>query len=654
MPGYHLFQVPTLGMQSQAHALNTIGINVANVNTGGYKRTDTQFETLISKTLQHESDLGGVKPKDYQRISQQGFINSSSRDLDLAINGDGFFYVSPTLNVSTDIFYTRDGSFQMGIADGQTSSVTADDSSTITVSNGYLVDKNGYYVLGTAADPTTGLFSASGSLEPMRIDEWAFIDQSTSTTTAELALNLPSTNGIVTSHEATVLAANSGTNNDDLETYAIEVVDSNGVRQSARMNFTKSADNTWQVSATTSRASTLQTDTVMLQGTVEAGDVYTINVGGTAVNYTVLGTEGSLSGVRDAVVAAVNANATIAATLTASAGNANGEVTLTALTAATSFTTSASASNSAPNVAQVDTATIAGTVEIGDKYSVSVNGTTVTYTVTGAELSIDEIRDNLVTAVNTDPTVSAVVTAAATANTGELTLTSDSAGTAITTVMATPTTGATVDNTATVATTTANFSATNDNAANVGTATTSQTTAAQTLTFSGGGELPSTQAALTFALTFADGATASVAIDMSQMKQYGSDFTEFNYDHNGLIKASMTGTHFDKSGHIVGSFQDGTQRSIYKLALAQFQNPDGLEMLNGMIFRETPESGTATQVFADESGRADFTPYAVEISNVDIATEFTRMIMVQNAYNSNATVFKTVDEMVTVARDLKA
>ena len=131
MPGYNIFQTPTLGMRSQAHALNTIGINVANVNTGGYKRTDTEFETLISKTLQNESDLGGVVPKDYQRIDQQGFINSSSRELDLAINGDGFFYVSPTLTVSEEVYFTRDGSFQMSVLDGETSDVTADDGSTI-------------------------------------------------------------------------------------------------------------------------------------------------------------------------------------------------------------------------------------------------------------------------------------------------------------------------------------------------------------------------------------------------------------------------------------------------------------------------------------------------------------------------------------------
>ena len=62
--GYNLFQPATLGMKSHAHALDTIGINVANVNTGGYKRTDTRFETMISKSLSQQTDMGGMKPKD--------------------------------------------------------------------------------------------------------------------------------------------------------------------------------------------------------------------------------------------------------------------------------------------------------------------------------------------------------------------------------------------------------------------------------------------------------------------------------------------------------------------------------------------------------------------------------------------------------------
>ena len=191
--GYNLFQPATLGMKSQAHALDTIGINVANVHTGGYKRTDTRFETMISKNLSQQTDLGGIKPKDYQRIDSQGILQGSDRDLDVAINGAGFFYVSPDFTVSNEIYFTRDGSFEIGLADAQTSSVTADDGSLITVDNGYLKDKNGYYVLGEAANPTDGTFS-TGSLAPMRVDEWAFIETSTPTSTADLGLNLPTTN----------------------------------------------------------------------------------------------------------------------------------------------------------------------------------------------------------------------------------------------------------------------------------------------------------------------------------------------------------------------------------------------------------------------------------------------------------------------------
>ena len=651
MPGYYLFQTATLGMQSQAHALNTIGINVANVSSGGYKRTDTSFETLISRTIYEQSDIGGVKPKDYQRIAEQGFINSSPRDLDLAINGDGFFYVSPTFEVTDDIYFTRDGSFQVGTADGQTSSVTADDGSTITVSNGYLVDKNGYYVLGIVKNPTDGTFTSSGTLQPLRIDEWSFIDQFTTTTTANLGLNLPSANGIIANHAGVVLAANAGTNNADLETFSIQVVDSNGNKQTAQMNFTKSADNAWQVSATTSRASSPQTDTVIIQGTVEAGDSYSVTVDGTTVSYTTTGAEANLAAVRDALVAAINANATIAAKLTATAGSNSGEITLTALAAATQFTTTASSADG--TTAQVDTLALAGTVEAGDQYSVTVQGNTVTYTATGGEANIGAIRDNLVAALQANATINSTVLVAASGANG-ITLTARTAGSAFTTTVATPVTGATVDNAITATTTTANVTGTTDNATYTGTRSNYQTTAAQALNFDGDGELTAGQAPLSFALSFADGATATVAIDMSQMQQFGADFLKYNYDHNGLSKASLTGVHFDDSGQVIGKFQDGTERSIYKLPLAQFTNPDGLEMLNGMLFRQTPDSGDDVTVFADESGRASFTAYAYEISNVDLATEFSKMIQVQNAYNSSATVFKTVDEMLTVARDLKA
>jgi len=80
---------------------------------------------------------------------------------------------------------------------------------------------------------------------------------------------------------------------------------------------------------------------------------------------------------------------------------------------------------------QVNTITLSGSVEANDIYSVTVNGTTVSYTATGAEANMDAIRDNLFAAINADATISTFITAAA-GGAGEITLTSDVAGTAFT------------------------------------------------------------------------------------------------------------------------------------------------------------------------------------------------------------------------------
>ena len=701
--GYNLFQPATLGMKTQAHALTTIGNNVANVNTGGYKRTDTRFETMISQTLSNQTDLGGIKPKDFQRIDNQGFLSASARDLDLAISGDGFFYVSPTITVSDEILFTRNGSFEVGLADAQTSTVTREDGTSMTVNNGYLMDRNGYFVLGEAVNATDGTFS-TGSMEPIRIDEWAYINTNTPTSTASIGLNLPTTNEKISDHLDTVLSALSGTNNDNLLTYDIEIIDSNGAKKSTQLNFTNQSNNVWQVSATTDRNSSPQADTINFGGTAEANDTYavTVNIGGTAttVNYTSTGTEGGLSGIRDAIVTAINADATIAASVTAAAGKNNGEIALTANAAGTSFTTSASATDG--SIAQKDTISIAGTVEAGDVYEFTLacydgSTQTISYTVTGAEGSLFAIRNNIVTAFQANGPANLTVTAAAgtaageftlnartagkaftatastpttgttvdntatvantTANVtgGDFTLTARTAGKAFTATASTPTTGATVDNTATVANTTANVTGTADNTATVSANTSHQTSLVQTLNFDGNGRVTGTApVTMNFSLTFADAATSTFALNVDNMTQFGSGFLAENYSHNGLASAHMRSVNFDDTGRVIGSFTDGTTRAIYKLPLAIFQNPNQLEMLNGMVFKETSNSGSPEEIFADTSQRATFVPLAFEISNVDLTTEFTRMIMVQKAYNSSATVFRTVDEMVQTGRDLKA
>ena len=110
MAVYGAYVSSTLGMMSQSHSLNTISSNLANINTGAYKANETRFSTVLSESLFEQSDLGGIRVKDYQRIDKQGSLIGSDRDMDVAINGKGFFQVRmPDGNVA----FTRDGSFQL-------------------------------------------------------------------------------------------------------------------------------------------------------------------------------------------------------------------------------------------------------------------------------------------------------------------------------------------------------------------------------------------------------------------------------------------------------------------------------------------------------------------------------------------------------------
>ena len=133
---YGAFSPSVFGMLSQSQALNTIGINIANVSTGGYRARETRFSTLLSESMFNESDLNGVRPQEIQRIDKQGLLQSSDSPYDLGIAGRGFFILSDTFDQSGRTFYGRDGSFQMRTVNDI--SVTADDGSTITVRDGYL------------------------------------------------------------------------------------------------------------------------------------------------------------------------------------------------------------------------------------------------------------------------------------------------------------------------------------------------------------------------------------------------------------------------------------------------------------------------------------------------------------------------------------
>ena len=147
--------------------------------------------------------------------------------------------------------------------------------------------------------------------------------------------------------------------------------------------------------------------------------------------------------------------------------------------------------------------------------------------------------------------------------------------------------------------------------------------------------------------------TETVALDISKFVQFDGDFQTFSYTKNGYASASTRSIKFDGSGNVVAGFDDATFRSVYRIPLAQFFNANGLQEYNGNIYQATEDSGTAIIIDVNSSDYASFSINAHELSNVNLTGEFTKMMMTQTAYNSSSTVFKTVDEMVATARDLK-
>src|ERR1700690_2422770 len=80
------------GLVANSTALSTISDNIANVNTVGYKRSQTDFESLITSQGQSVADTsGGVLAQSRQLISQQGLLTQTTSPLDLSISGQGFF-----------------------------------------------------------------------------------------------------------------------------------------------------------------------------------------------------------------------------------------------------------------------------------------------------------------------------------------------------------------------------------------------------------------------------------------------------------------------------------------------------------------------------------------------------------------------------------
>jgi flagellar hook protein FlgE len=122
---------------------------------------------------------------------------------------------------------------------------------------------------------------------------------------------------------------------------------------------------------------------------------------------------------------------------------------------------------------------------------------------------------------------------------------------------------------------------------------------------------------------------------------------------DGTLFGGLSGVRVDEGGYVVAQFTNGIERNLYKLPVATFSNADGLGIVNGNAYRQTTQSGSPSMKAADEAGAGKISSKAVEQSTVDIAEEFSDMIIIQRAYSAASKIITTADEMLDELTRLK-
>ena len=126
----------------------------------------------------------------------------------------------------------------------------------------------------------------------------------------------------------------------------------------------------------------------------------------------------------------------------------------------------------------------------------------------------------------------------------------------------------------------------------------------------------------------------------------GGDSTTYYVEQNGYPGGDLVSLEIGEGGVVQAVYTNGQTRQKYRIALAGFTNEQGLRKLGDNLFAESPSSGPPIVGASGEKGLGIIKAGVLEMSNVDIAEEFTKMILIQRGFQANARVITTSDEML--------
>lgn len=135
--------------------------------------------------------------------------------------------------------------------------------------------------------------------------------------------------------------------------------------------------------------------------------------------------------------------------------------------------------------------------------------------------------------------------------------------------------------------------------------------------------------------------------------QYGSDSSIARHTQDGLTAATLASLSFNDDGILTAVYDNGESRNIASIAIAKFENNEGLFKVGKNLFKESRKSGQPTMGKPGEQGRGEILSKSVELSNVDIATEFVELMKTQRNFSANAKTLQTSDQMLQEVLSIK-
>jgi flagellar hook protein FlgE len=658
------------GLQAQSFALQNISGNIANSQTTGFKETDTSFDALVSVAAAGQQTSGSVLSESVATNTVQGSIQSSAVSTNMAINGDGWFVVAKPTSFSDNqpVFSgvsddTRRGDFQEN-------------------QGGYLVNGAGYYLMGIPVSASTG--NPLGSVPQVLQFSTSFVPAQP-TTQIQYQANLASTPKTASS-SSTIAGSN--------------LLNPVGFTANPLVGAPAAAKITGVGATLLPDAKAVGTGSVVLPsgGSTTlaslgfgAGTTLTVNDGTNTTTYTWASGD-TVATLNAFINAAVPGNANVVASV--GAGN---QLVLTGGNFTDPITVGGSGAamlgfGVGQNTFQPTNLLTQNTVSAGQTLTFSTAtppGAPVVSTVTFGPGQVSTLAQ-LQTALQALGNVSASVN---TAN-GNITVTAKNATDQITVggnagasrfgiqnLLAVPANGTVIaadvqtftnesisggsvtgydstgnpvdvqlrwaktDSVAVGGTDTWQlFYQTNSNA--TGTQSAWQN-AGTVFKFNSSGQMTPPLSSLTLSNLTVNGdslGNVQLVLGNSGLTQFAdtSGTVQVNqFQQNGFAAGKLQSIAVNDQNRVVGTFSNGQNIPLAQVTLANFNGQDGLQALNGGAYSATVDSGPP--LF---SATGQIVGNSVEGSNVDIATQFSHLIVAQQAYSASAKVMTTANQMM--------